>query len=342
MRKLNVTILEKEQEYARRLALAIVRLEQGKIDAAWYSSPELYLEDGGERREDILLVGDSFHEEQLFTALRKKSGGMLVLLAGDGVDRKWRDYPVIRKYSSVEEIIRNIYGYLAEYACEDAVFAGRGKQIVGVYAPWHQELSVLFSCVLLQILAEKENFLYVSLLEGMIEAADHAWQEENLADFISFLRMEKGSATARLKSICRSLGKGSYLPPADNPQNIFDLSESDYRRLWDVLLEQAEYEGLLMEFGVAYPAVYEDMKRCQVIYCPYQEEYMMENRREKLAQVFQLHGAGELSDCIREVRLPRPAFCGNGGIRTREALAQELLCSEFGDAVRGLVNGYEG
>lgn len=105
------------------------------------------------------------------------------------------------------------------------------------------------------------------------------------------------------------------------------------------MCSQTEYEGVLAEFGSTYEGLYEDMKQCQVIYCPYQEDILLTNRREQLGHILLLHKAEELQNKMQEIKLPRLTCCG-GGSWDEEQLVKGLLCSEFGDTVRGLVNGY--
>lgn len=310
MKKINLVILEENREYVQKLALAIQIKEKNGIEVAWYTDVEHYREDGKKRHEDLVLVGEEFQEKALLQDIqREKPECGLVLLSEDGVSRELSGYPVIEKYRPADAIIKAIYRCAAEYVCEDVCWRGQRKQMVGIYAPWNQELSMLFAQVLLQQMAQKQRVLYVSLQECIgRKGKSEEWEEENLADFVSFLRLDKGGAGVRLKSICKKLGRGSCIPSVDNPQNIADMTRDDYQRLWKALKEQTEYEGILLEFGSSYPGSWEDMKQCQIIYCPYQEEMLQEERKQQVAHIIKLHGAEEILERIQYVKLPRLAF----------------------------------
>ena len=343
LKKISLVMIEEDREYAQMLALAIRRKEKDGIEAAWYTDVEHYRENRERRQENLILVGEEFQEQSLLHSIQKENPGSgLVLLSQDGISREISGYPVIEKYRPADAIIKEIYRYAAEYACEDVYWPEHQKQIVGIYAPWNQELSMLFAEVLLQLLAEKQQVLYVSLQECIgRKGYSEDRREENLADFISFLRLHKGGVGARLKSICKRLGRGSCIPSVDNPQNIADMTRMDYLNLWKALKEQSEYEGILLEFGCSYPGSWEDMKQCQVIYCPYQEEALQEVRRQQVEHIVKLHEAEEILERMHYVKLPRLVCYNRIGERQEEELAEELLCSEFGDTVRGLVGSCE-
>lgn len=339
MKKINLTIIEEDGEYAQNLALVIREKEEGRIETAWYTDMDHYQESKKKSREDVILIGEAFQELSLLQSIQKEQVGVgLVLLSADGVSKELLDYPLIEKYSSVDHIIKGIYRCAAEFDGKDVYGSKNRKQMTGIYAPWNQELSMLFAKVLLQILSEKQKVLYVSLQECIgRKGKSEEWEEENLADFVSFLRLKKGGVNARLKSICNILGKGNCIPSVDNPQNLSDMTRQDYQNLWTALKEQTEYEGILLEFGAAYQGIWEDMKQCTVIYCPYQEEIFQENRRNQIVHIMKLHHAEDILDKMHYVKLPRLAFCNGAGERRKEEVIERLLCSEFGDTVRGLV-----
>lgn len=339
MKKINLTIIEEDGEYAQNLALVIRRKEKGKIEVAWYTDLEHYQENREKRRENMILVGAEFQEISLLQSMQKEQADVgLVLLSADGVSKELLGYPIIEKYSSVDHIIKGIYRCAAEFDSEDGYWQENRKQMIGIYAPWNQELSMLFAEVLLQILSERQKVLYVSLQECIgRKGRSEEWEEENLADFVSFLRLKKGGVNARLRSICSNLGKGDCIPSVDNPENLSDMTRPDYQNLWKALEEQTEYEGILLEFGASYQGSWEDMKQCASIYCPYQEDTLQENRRNQIEHIIKLHHAEDILNKLHYVKLPRLAFYSGVGERREGEVTERLLCSEFGDTVRGLV-----
>lgn len=339
MKKINLTIIEEDGEYAQNLALGIRRREKGRIETAWYTDMEHYRDNKEKRPEDVILIGEAFQEISLLQAMQKEQVGVgLILLSADGVSKELLGYPIIEKYSSVDHIIKGIYRCAAEFDCEDVYWKKNQKRMIGIYAPWNQELSMLFAEVLLQILSERQKVLYVSLQECIgRKGRSEEWGEENLADFVSFLRLKRGGMDARLKSICSNLGKGHCIPSVDNPQNLSDMTRQDYQNLWEALKEQTEYEEILLEFGASYQGSWEDMKQCTVIYCPYQEDTLQENRRIQMRHIIELHHAEDILDKLHYVKLPRLAFYNGAGEQRERDVTERLLYSEFGDTVRGLV-----
>ena len=339
MKKINLAILEEDRAYVQNLALAIQRKEEGKIETVWYTDMEHYRENQGKHREDVILIGEAFQEISLLESIQKgKAGVGLVLLSADGVCEELLGYPIIEKYSPADHIIKGVYRCAAELDNEAVYWRIGQKQMIGIYAPWNLELSMLFAEVLLQILSERQKVLYVSLQECIGRKGEsREWEEENLADLISFLRLKKGGVEARLRSICSKLGKGDYIPSVDNPQNLSDMTRQDYQNLWKALKEQTEYEGILLEFGSSYPGSWEDMKQCVAIYCPYQEDAFQEKRRNQMVHIMKMHHVEDIMEKLHFVKLPKLELGGGAGVWREGEASERLLCSEFGDTVRGLI-----
>lgn len=329
LKKINLIILDEEEEYVKKLACGIRQREGERIEAVWYSDRESFLEN--QAKADLLLLGEEFHEKGFIESLAREERGMKpVLLADECVKKELAKYPVILKFQSIDQIIRNIYRVAAEDDGDDMVCPLASKEIVGVYAPWNYEISVLFSKIMSQIIAERKKLLYVSLAENCFEIQ----QEEDLADLISFLRMERGNAQARLQSILKKRGKVHYLPAMGNPQNMWDMSGEDYRRLWETLSADIDHDALLFEFGAAYEGVYEDMCRCMKIYCPYQEAFGNGAKRQ-MEHIICLYNQKELEAKVEYVKMPYIRRERSGTDSMNGGLVQELLYSEFGDKLRG-------
>ena len=106
MKKINLTIIEEDGEYAQNLALVIRRKEKGKIEVAWYTDMEHYRENQGNHRENIILIGEAFQEISLLQSMQKERADVgLVLLSTDGVSKELLGYPII-EYRSVDYIIK--------------------------------------------------------------------------------------------------------------------------------------------------------------------------------------------------------------------------------------------
>ena len=336
MKRVHVTILEEDEEYVQQLAFAIERREAGNLEVAWYTDLERYLEREPIEQGELLVLGEEFQEESIISRIQKEGNSpVIVMLSADGITREQCAYPVIEKYTSVDNIIRRLYLYASEGLGQDTYLPGEKNYVIGVYAPWNLELSMLFCEVLLQIVSEPVPALYVSLQECIGRKPEG---EEILSDLICFLRRKSESATARIKSMSRELGKGRYLPPIENPLHLSELTPEDYEHLWRAVRSQQEYPTVIMEFGNAYRDMYADMKACGIVYCPYQDELLQEARRKQLEQRLEQCGESDLQ--FHFVRMPRLAQYNGLGESGRKSVQQELLCSSFGDTVRGLVEGY--
>lgn len=331
MRKIKLIIGDEEENYAEKLTSYIRKEEAGNIDASWYVDKEQLLEHQSGKEPTIFLLGSEFlQEEYLMRLFLPSSQRILVLLTQDATEKRLAQYPVIHKYQPAKEVIRQIYQLAEEYIEDDTVWTGNKQRMTGVLAPWNYELSMLFSLVVAQIFGEEQRVLYVSLQECYgIERFMEASIGRNLIDIISVLRKQHGNPGATLKSVVTEMGKADYLPPADNPQNLFEMTAEDYRSLILTIKEQSDYDLILWESGMMGHGMIAWMEQCQVIYCPYQEELFLTEQKRQIEHILSLHERPELFSKLQFVRLPHISFPSGMDVK----LAQ-LPWSQLGTYVR--------
>lgn len=310
MKKIKLIIGDEEENYAEKLASYIRKEESGNIDAAWYANSEQLFAHQSGKEPEIFLLGSEFWQEEYLSKLFSGSNQrLLVLLTQDVAEKRLAQHPVIDKYQPAKEVIRQIYELSADYIEDDTVWTGRKQRMIGVCAPWNYELSMLFSLVMAQILGEEQRVLHVSLQEcyGM-ERFMEAPIGKNLTDIVCALRKQHGNPGAMIKSVIIEMGKADYLPPADNPQNLFDLKAEDYRRLIIAIKEQLNYDLILWESGMMGHGMIVWMEQCQTIYCPYQEEVFLSERKRQIEHILALHERADLIAKLQFVKLPHISF----------------------------------
>lgn len=331
MKKIKLIIGDEEANYAEKLASYIRKEESGKIDAAWYADREKLLAHQSGKEPEIFLLGSEFwQEEYLSKLLCGANQRILVLLTQDATEKILMQHPVIDKYQPAQEVIRQIYELSADYIEDDSIWMGNKQRMFGICAPWNYELSMLFSLVMAQILGEEQRVLYVSLQEcyGMNRFVEVA-HEKNLTNIVCALRQHHSNPGAMARSVIMELGKADYIPSADNPQNIFELTAEDYRRLILTVREQLDYELILWEAGMMGHGMVAWMEQCQIIYCPYQEELFLSERKSQIEHILQFHERPDLFSKIQFVKLPHISFPPGTDFEM-----DQLQWSQFGTYVR--------
>ncbi len=326
-----MVIGEEEEIYAEKLASYIRCKESGDIQVSWYVDKETLLLHRSGKDAEIFLLGNEFCEEEFISRLLDTSDLRIpVLLTQDCLDKKLGRYPSIPKYQPAKEIVRQIYCIASELLEDETIWTGSKKQIKGIFAPWNDELSMLFSLTMAQVFAEEQKVVCISQQECYgIKQIVEDYTGMNLSDAVSILRKQSKNPGAFLKSMLLKTGKADYLPPAENPQNLYELTEEDYRKLMNALEEQLDHELILWEAGTLNPGLILWIEKSQVVYCPYQEEVFLEERKRQLTHIFQLYEKPELFEKLHFVHMPHMSFSGNADIR-----AEQLPWSELGIFLR--------
>lgn len=331
MKKIKLIIADEEANYAEKLASYIRKEEAGNIDAAWYADREKLLEHQSGKEAEIFLLGSEFwQEEYLSKLLCKTNQRIFVLLTSDTTEKRLAQYPVIDKYQPAREVIRQVYKIAAEFVEDDSIWIGNRQRMFGICAPWNYELSMLFSLILAQILGEEQRVLYISLQEcyGM-ERLIEVCHEKNLTDIVCSLRQQHKNPGAFIKSVVAEIGNVDYIPPADNPQNIFELTAEDYCSLIVAAKEQLDYELILWETGMMGHGMIAWMEQCQIIYCPYQEEIFLSERKRQMEHILQLHERPDLLSRVQFIKLPHLTFPTG-----MDCQIEQLQWSQLGTFVR--------
>lgn len=333
MRNISVVIAE-EAEYAKKLAQYMMQHEPC-IKPSWYVDKEGVKEHLCGKKADLVLLGMDFAEEEFLREIREvQEGSGIVLLTEETADKKYWDYPMIGKFQPADVILRQLYGILGEEAEDMTLRIGDRQELTGVFAPWNQELSMLFTRVFTKLLAKEQKMLSVTLQEcyGM-GYGDVMRQESNVMDVIEALRATPKNPGAVLRAALQTEDHIDYFFPADNSGNLLELTGEDYRILLDAIGEQLEQEHVVWEIPYLTDGCGEWISRCQKIYCPYQNEVFLPAMQEKLFHILGLYGLEEYEPKFRFFKIPVMHLTGASGIS-----AEQLLWSEFGIYIQDQLN----
>ena len=325
MRNISVVIAE-EAEYAKKLARYMMQHEPC-INPFWYVDKEGVKEHLCGKRADLLLLGMDFAEEEFLREISTlQEGSGIVLLTEETADKRYREYPMIDKFQPADRILRQLYGILGEEAEDMTIRIGDRQELTGVFAPWNQELSMLFTRVLAKILAKEQKVLLVTLQEcyGM-GYSDAMRRESNIMDVIEALHATAKNPRSVLHAALQTEENTACFFPADNPGNLLELTGEDYRILLDAIGEQSDQEHVVWEIPFLIDGCSEWISRCQKIYCPYQNEVFLSAMQEKLFHILELYGLGAYESKFHFFKIPAMHLTGASGIS-----AEQLLWSEFG------------
>lgn len=338
MKKIKIAICDKELEYGSHLARFLLEHEEDRCEVCVYTKGELLYSDLELDMPDVILCTYPFYQASLSERReeQQRTRPVIILLNDGEIEDVGDNCYIIDKYQSAEAIVRAIYRALAQ----DGDVASRsysvGRQILGVFAPWQQEISTLFALTLAQVLAKEQRVLYISLQEcagfGGLFGQEY---EYDLSDVVVMLRDGSKEVYAGIRSVLHRIGETDYIPPVCNPENAAEISGDDIAQLLGILREQSDYEVVVLELGALSQGSYRMLSECDVIYSPYHESRIQQCRREQLEDSMHTAGQQEVLERMQYLKVPRVNTISLGG----ENFAGQLVWSELGSYIREHVTG---
>ncbi len=325
MHKPRIAICVADPSYCEKLVAFLAGEKQRHSEVYVFSDPDVFW--GSAERVDFhaaLMEEMFFENDRIYTGITR-----FILMNEGMVAEKWRDFPTIYKYQTVDAILREIYGLIGEYQTEEGIYPS-GKELIGVYSPHGHDLQIAFSLGLAEILAEQKRVLYLNFMDcaGFEGLFDETYPTD-LGDLLYFARKGGERFYQKLGTMLYKTEHADYVPPAHNPEILHEATKEDYEHLITLLCEKTDYQMIVMDFGAMIPGFAELMQKCEKFYCPISESEINYNRIRHFEQY--LSGGGEqLTDKIQYLKLQEQSGQTGGLLRMK----QQIFWGEFGETLK--------
>ena len=198
--------------------------------------------------------------------------------------KEFSSQPVIYKYQSAENILREIMYYYSGQDTEGTYITGVGKEnrLIGVYSPVGGIGKTVFALTLGQILAESRNLLYLNLEENSGMAEFMGSGHWNMSDLIYFLRQKNNTQFLyRLNSMVQKLDRMDYIPPCDSYTDFRQIELEEWNYLLRLIRTRSSYDVIILDLGNAMGHEPELLQQCDGIYMPVRQDMIS---RAKISQ----------------------------------------------------------
>ncbi len=346
MPKIRLAICDANTCYAERLVsyLASHKREEAEIYA--YTNPQLLLKKLQENAIQVVLLGEEFID--LLERLEAENIPVIVLLeqriknaafVKEDVDEERCSFNCqtlfLPRYQPMETLWRRICVLVAAES-----FGGGTTQflstvqVVGICAAGGHEMQLFFSLLYTELLAKENKVLYLNFL-SYVDFRELFGREDayNMSDFILALRGHDLTPEKLQEYICEMDGI-SYIAPFCNPENIREVTISDYLEMLRVVRTYTDYEILVVDFGIGMEEFVKMLDCCHRIFCLTREGFFYQCQLKQF-QEYVKSGMPELEKRLEIVNLPFQAKWIHGGGN----LMEQLKWSEFGDFVRRNFSG---
>lgn len=329
MRKVTVAICDRDTAYVEALLDFFLQEACEKIAVTVYSEISEY--QNRSKKHDITLLTQEFWE----TSDGGEEETLRLYFSGGEVPNGVKQEYVVAKYQRADELVRQLFAIWENNRGSEEIWHSfhRSKEVYGVYAPGGHDWQMVFTLLLGKELAREKKVLYVNFMEcsGLSVFCEEDWQRD-LGDLMAMLQRGKGNFGAQLESVVHTIGNLHYIPPMRNPVNLYEISGKNYELLLSRLLEESDYEVILLDFGSMIAGFYELLGQMDGLYCLNRPGRFLEKQQENFITCIRQYEE-TLLERVRPVILPKEErVIGEGS-----AVLEQLQYGAWGDQVRRLL-----
>lgn len=272
---------------------------------------------------DLALVGaDYWGEEQ---AAKAASSGIAVLQL-DGAQ--------LTPYQPADLLIKAVYRTALEQqiSLPGVLTALHEKEVVAVCSPHGYDLQTGFAVIYSLLRADTVRTLYLDFTyyNGFFDAVS-----EDVGDLFYEMHKHCGTMHEILHAMVQKFGPLDYLPPVRMQMDLDDLTGEDFTGLLQRILQESEYELIVLNLPVRPEFLRAVYGCCSRMYSLQREGSLYERAQARLLEDLRSEsGQTELSG-LQVV--PMPAISGNFSMNP--SMYEELLFGEMASFIRQLLRG---
>ena len=272
-------------------------------------------------KAQLALVGADFWEEAQAEQV-KGSGTYLIRL----------DEAHVSPYQPADHLMKEVYRMALEQQLylPGAMPVLYEKEIAAVCSPHGYDLQTGFAIVYSLIRAEHVRTLYLdfSYYSGFFDI-----EKEDVGDLFYELHKQNKPMGAILAAMVQKFGPMDYLPPVRVQMDMDDLTGEDFTELLQRILQESEYELVVLNMPVRPRFLRAVYGCCSHMYSLQREGILYERAQARLLEDLRLESGQTLLSNLQVV--PMPAI--SGSFSMDESMYEELLFGEMAAFIRRML-----
>lgn len=260
-------------------------------------------------KTDVLLAPESYIGQ--FQKFSEQVPQMVFLSEGN-CTKEHQKVPIIFKYQSVPEIVKEIFALMAEndkISYHADIVSKRTVEMSCGYSPFGGGGVTEFLFRKAEETAERRKVLYVNLEEFYGFSYLEKERRGGMSEVLFYLRQRKGKLALKLESLCFKKGNLDCIFSVEDHRDLYSLTKEDMAEFLQVLINQTEYEIFFFDIGVITEAGSFLMEHCQKIYMPVPKYQIQKSKQEAFEKNLVLSG----KEHILEKREWMEDYDGTGG-----------------------------
>lgn len=260
-----------------------------------------------QNRIEILLLGEDAAELFEGELCGRQNIGQICILSESSHVREDSPYPVIFKFQSAEELLREILELYEENG--RGTLSGTalltGTKIYSVCSPCGGSGKTCLSLAAALVLAEYGETLYVCLEPySVLQVILKKKPEQGISEWIYYLKENVAGLKAKFRSIVIREGAVDYLAGPSHGIDLNEFREEEMEKWLKQLSEEETYRYAVFDIGIMSEAVLSLLRHSSEIFVPVGEGYLEEEKYGCFLNQLTRSGDGNLADRLKRLKLP--------------------------------------
>lgn len=302
MKRKQIAVCDEEQEYTKRFAEYAGRNRNPLFAVHGFTGLKELLEDTKEHPADIFLLSKKYAEN----LKKEECPGQIICLSEEEYQEEEPEYPVIYKYQSCPQILKNAYDIYAERSpagLGTALRLGEMKRI-GIFSPLGRMGKTSFALALGKELAKQRRTLYLNMEEFSGFEVLYPCSGQTLSELICFMKQGKKAFACKLESITGKIGGLSFIPPVKSPAELKDIRKEDWEELLEALEKESRYEFAILDMSFGADGLFDLLERCDAIYMPVAADETARAKLWQYRETLKLLELEEILEKTKEIAFP--------------------------------------
>lgn len=259
-----------------------------------------------QNRIEILLLGEDAAELFEDGLCGRQNIGQICLLTESGRVREDSAYPVVFKFQSAEELLREVLSLYEEKDSGAKRITLTGVPgIYSVCSPCGGSGKTCLSLAVAAALAEKGETLYVSLEPfSVLQVLLRHKPEQGISEWIYYLKESGPGLKTRFHSVVVREGEVDYIAGPSHGMDLNDLDEEDMETWLRQLAEEENYRYIVFDIGIMNEAVLTLLRHSGRILVPVKKGFLEEEKYACFLKQLNRSGDGDLTERIERLTLP--------------------------------------
>lgn len=328
-----LAIYDIEINYASQLMDFLNRKQEFILEARVFTKLESLEAFVQNNAIEILLASETFPTGQIEQYARHT-----ILLCEGKLVKEEERYPVIYKFQSAENIMRELLAFYVANSNHETryryVVTTSPCEMIGVFSPCGGCRQTTFALALGQALGERKRVLYINL--ELCPGIYYHYSEEFIPGFselIYFLKQKRVDFSVKLQSIAQHIGSLDYIVPPSHYNDLYELEIEDIYVLVDELQNNTTYEAIIFDIGFQSEAAMVLLELCHKIYMPTSSHIFHKNKEKMWLELLEIEGREKLYEKLQTVIIPYDSQIDCGDFQI-----EHLCMGELGRYIYSLID----